>query len=89
VFGCNLKPYLKEEESEEEAAPEEEQAGSSKWNKADFCVNPEELRARRAARARRPPPATRYLLLLHLSLISLCTHSLDTTRIIIISGRQY
>ncbi|XP_028167378.1 activating signal cointegrator 1 complex subunit 2 [Ostrinia furnacalis] len=53
-----------EEESEEESEPNTEQPSSSNRNKLDFCVNPEEIRARREAsynarrgRGHRPPPA--------------------------------
>ncbi|XP_053611011.1 activating signal cointegrator 1 complex subunit 2 isoform X2 [Plodia interpunctella] len=55
-------PRAQEEESEEESEDEEPQAGSSNnRSRLDFCVNPEETRARREAnmrrgRGHRPPP---------------------------------
>ncbi|XP_072944768.1 activating signal cointegrator 1 complex subunit 2 [Epargyreus clarus] len=53
----------KEQESSEEEAPEqpEEEKPSSSKNKMDFCVNPEEMRARREAhmQARRGKPGYR------------------------------
>ncbi|KPJ12859.1 Activating signal cointegrator 1 complex subunit 2 [Papilio machaon] len=46
------RPETESEEEEEEVTQKEQEAASASRNRLDFCVNPEEVRARR----HRPPP---------------------------------